>query len=232
MKQFHKISILLFFILSFFGCRKKELSSIVDQDRIYMDYYLSYNDFSNKTYATAHFFLDNDKGKRVELSQNSRVYYGGIELVAPNKRSTTYAANLFGYVDSSEFVWNDVDDRYFYNTAGIPSYIYANNKYFGYWFNPWWGYDFYWEGDSVGQGETVTVSLRVDQDTTFTVSATQNTTGRNYVHFTSWDTELLMGRMAYVTVSRRRIQPIREGTAAGGMLTTSYRSEGSWLYGY
>jgi hypothetical protein len=232
MKTSHYLLIFGLISLSLFGCRKKELSSVIDQDRIYMDFYLSYNEKFNRTYPSAYFFVDDLRGKRVELSQNSRIFYGGAELNPATKKSVHYTGNLVGYVDSSQFVWNDTEGRTFSNTVGIPNQIYANTQSFGYWFSPFWGYDFYWEGDSVGVNETVEVQLRVDQDTTFTLRESTSTNGRRHVHFTRWDTELLMGRVAYVTVTRRRTKLIDEGTAAGGQITTNYVSEGSWLYGY
>ena len=70
MKISHYLLVFGLVSLSLFGCRKKELSSVIDQDSIYMDFYLSYNERFNKTYPNAYFFVDDLRGKRVELSQN------------------------------------------------------------------------------------------------------------------------------------------------------------------
>lgn len=232
MKISHYLLVFGLVSLSLFGCRKKELSSVIDQDSIYMDFYLSYNERFNKTYPNAYFFVDDLRGKRVELSQNSRIFYAGLELEPLTRKSVQYTGTLTGYVDSSQFVWNDTEGRVFSNTVGIPNPIYAYTQSFGYWFSPFWGYDFYWEGDSVGIHETVEVILEVDQDTSFTLRESTSVAGRRFVHFGRWDTELLMGRTAYVTVIRRRVHAMQEATGAGGQITSSYVSEGSWLYGY
>ncbi len=181
-------------LLSMIACRKKELSSLVNQDRIFLDYTLTYNEYLNRTYAAAQFYMDNIKGRRVELSQNSRIFYAGQELVRPNKNSTNYNVSIIGIIDSSDFVWNDTEQSFYYHQAALPPYIGANTQYLG-WQGSNWGYNFYWQGDTLAAGESVILELRVEDPNgdNFTIEASQRTRGRDYVHIPSWDLERMQG---------------------------------------
>ena len=231
MKIIHYIGFILFFSISLVGCQKK--SDKVELDRIYADLSINYSEVTDASSAYARFYLDDEEGKRLNLDSESAVFYENIKLTPTFNGSNIYRTYLTGYIDSSEIVWNDGRGDVFSNSAVIPAPIYALDQSFGTHFNPYQGYDFYWEGDSVGLDEIVTVSWRVDDpDTSFTLTATQLEAGLKFAHFSRHAAEMMTWRRAYVTIHRQRRRPLTEGTPAGGVIRATYTSGGSALFGY
>lgn len=231
MKRYFSLSAIFFLIIFCMSCRKKELSSLVDQNEIYMYLRLSYNELYNRSYANARFYLNDIGGDRLILSQNSRVFYNNVELEAPNRKGTNYAVAIDGYQSGGTFDWNDVEGEHYLNTAEIPASIRVDNEYADAWATTW-GYDVYWYGDSLGVDEEVVLTLEVNGDTSFTIEVVENRAGENHVHIPAWRMDDLYGFDATMRISRIRYLPIEESPAAGGEIVTSYESEGSWLFSW
>jgi hypothetical protein len=229
MKNSIQIS-LLALILLICSCRKKELSSYVDQHQIFQDLWLSYDDASNSTYASARFFLGSLSGSRLELSQNSRVFYNGIELKKNSKRGTLYATAFNGYSSGFNFDWNDTEGRHFVNQAEIPAPIYGYNQTMNSWSAPTWGYDLYFDGDSIGVDEEVKLTIEVNQDTSFTIEIFESRQGRTFVHIPAWDVQRIIDFAPRFYLTRIRYRNLPETTAVGGRMGTAFVSGGSWLY--
>jgi len=227
MNYFKVIALSLCTVLILFSCRKKELSSLVDQNAIYMNLQLDYNEFQDRTLATARFYLDGANGKRLELSQNSRIFYADQELETATRRGTRYTAQLNGYWGGFNYDWNDTKKKTYQNQVDIPALIYARSQsttHFGF-----FSYDFYFEGDSIGLNEEIVLELEVDQDTSFTITVTETKEGRHFVRIPAWDMDDLAGYTARVTITRRKFSPIQEAPGAGGEIQSSYTQEGTWF---
>lgn len=229
MKKILLLSLLAILLINLGACRKKELSSLVDQNQIYQDLSLAYYDGSNITTATARFYEGSLSGSRLELSQDSRTFYNGVELKRTTKRGTNYAVTLNGFVGGANFDWNDSDDRHFVNKADIPASISSYSQTINGW-GATFGYDVYFDGDSIGVDEQVILRIDVNQDTTFNIEVTESTQGRRYVHLSSWDVQRLSGFTPSFYLTRRRLYDLSESTTVGGQLWTSYVSTSNWLY--
>ena len=226
---------IIFFLINstFFSCQKKDRSNIYDQDRIYIDLSITYNEITDESSCYAQFYLDDKEGIKLSLGSESSVFYENINMTPAFKGSDTYRAYLTGYMDSSEAVWTNTEGQRFHNTGVMPAPIHALDQSFGTHFNPYQGYDFYWEGDSVGLNEEVLIRLSVnDPDTSFTLTARQAVPGQKFAHFSRQAVEMMEWRRAYVTILRKKSSPLIEGTAAGGVIATSYMSGGAALFGY
>jgi hypothetical protein len=217
-------------MLALVSCRKKELSSYVDQNQIFQDLWLSYDDASNSTYASARFYLGSLSGSRLELSQNSRVFYNGIELKKNSKRGTLYSVSFNGYTSGFNFDWNDTEGQQFLNQAEIPAPIYSYNQTMNSWSAPTWGYDLYFDGDSIGLDEEVKLTIEVNQDTSFTIDIYESRQGRTFVHIPAWDVQRIINFAPRFYLTRIRYRNLNESTAVGGRLGTAFVSGGSWLY--
>lgn len=218
-----------FCLLAMVACRKKELSSTVDQTKIYQLLSLTYNYDSDYTSALARFYLNDINGSRLEMSQNSRVFYGSTQLVSPVNRGTNYSHVFSGYVSGLNFDWNDTEGRHFINKADIPAPIYAFTQYTNSW-SPTFGYDLEFNGDSIGVNEEVYLKIEVNQDTTFSIDITETSRGRTYVHIPSWEIEKLRSYSPSFYLIRRKIKNLDQSTTAGGRLETSYMSNFGTLY--
>jgi hypothetical protein len=226
-----KIVVLSIFLglFSMLSCRKKELSSTVDQTKIYQLLSLTYNYDTDNTYALARFYLNNINGSRLEMSQNSRVFYGSTQLASPVNRGTNYSHVFSGYVSGLNFDWNDTEGRHFINKADIPSPIYAFTQYTNSW-SPTFGYDLEFNGDSIGVNEEVYLKLEVNQDTSFTIDITETTRGRTFVHIPSWEIEKLRTFSPSFYLIRRKFKNLDQATSAGGRLETEFISNVGILY--
>jgi hypothetical protein len=227
--KYAHILILFLGLCSITACRKKELSSTVDQNKIYQLLSLTYDYQTNRTSALARFYLNDINGSRLEMSQNSKVFYGSTQLISTVNRGTNYSHVFNGYVSGLNFDWNDTENRHFINRADLPAPIYAVTQSTNSWSSSF-GYDLEFDGDSIGVNEEVYLKLEVNQDTSFSIDVTETTRGRTFVHIPSWEIEKLRTYSPSFYLIRRRYKNLTQQTSAGGRLDTEYISNSGILY--
>jgi hypothetical protein len=102
--------------LSLVGCQTEDAST-VDQDRIYADYWLYYDDGTDTTTVRASFRLGSSLGTLLRLTGESRVSFEGMPLPL-NDALGTHERAIAGFVDGGTFTYVNADGRTFRNTVG------------------------------------------------------------------------------------------------------------------
>ena len=97
MKRKSTIGIALLSVLFFAVSCKKEASNNIDQNRIYSEYEVTYNQSNNQTTAQVMFRMDHSSGSKIELMYPSRVGFNDENLAWRNiggRYEATRSGNL------------------------------------------------------------------------------------------------------------------------------------------
>lgn len=99
------------------GCNK-EVTDKVDQDKIFSQYLLRYDESTDVTSATATFRFNNASGTRLQLSEPSTIQVdnNGMDW---NSEEGNYEADFSGFKTSAQFDWVDLDGNSFSNEVSI-----------------------------------------------------------------------------------------------------------------
>ena len=112
-----KLVLLLLATIAFSAC-KKEVSKLVDQDKIWTFYELFYDQNTDKTYATATFRFSTEIGTQLELSDPSTVTVDGSEM-SWNSDLAYYTFEFNGFKTAATFNWVDTDGNSYENDIEI-----------------------------------------------------------------------------------------------------------------
>ncbi|MCB0569117.1 MAG: hypothetical protein KDC66_05115 [Phaeodactylibacter sp.] len=205
--------------LSLFSCNR-ELSSSVNQDRIFTVYELFYNANEDKTYARATFHFSNELGTKLELADPSKVTFDGDPLTF-NAVFAYYEREYAGFVQSGSFEWVDTEGNPFSNTieihdigygAGIDTIGRSSS------------YELAWSGAALAANEIVTVTINGENEQDAQVFATSNI-GANSIILAKDKLEKIGHGPGTVYMDRSYIPTIADAPSAGGRLTGRYRPE-------
>lgn len=100
------------------GCQR-ELSSDVNQDKIYAEYELFYNANEDITYARAVFRFNESKGQKLRLADGSEVRFNG-DLLTFKPALAYYEKSYPGQVMAGDFMWEDTNGKQYSNTISLP----------------------------------------------------------------------------------------------------------------
>lgn len=137
------------------GC-KKEDSSDVNQDKIYTDYEVFYNENDDKTVVIAKFRFGDAFGTILELTGSANVKYNGDELLY-NAFYGGHTKEYAGQVLGGQFVYTNTDGDVFTNTAlatssiGFPASFTTLNKSNA--------YDLQWDGTATATNQRVALFI-------------------------------------------------------------------------
>lgn len=152
-----KILALVAITILFASC-ESELSSDVNQDRIFTKYILVYEGEQDVTYARAWFNFGKETGTPLELADPSYVSFNDQEL--DFQRTFAFYEDLHqGFVSSGTFYWEDIDGKKFNNSIEITevdfpedlSEIDGNQSF-----------ELTWQGKALGDDEYVAVVINGD----------------------------------------------------------------------
>lgn len=215
---------MLFIALSFTACEDAELSSSVDQNRIYTNYELFYNSNEDVTYARASFRFGNSLGTLLELDGTSEVSFNGDVLSKEEEPITNflfYEKAYSGFVDNGTFTWVDNDGNNYENTIQINTIDYpdsigliARDS----------SYEMFWQGDSLAADESVTILINGDSEgdaKTFTQDADNSTS----IILQEWKLEGLPVGEADFWMDRTYQPDLNDATEAGGRIKGRYRPD-------
>jgi len=118
MKNLIKISCLLMVLGIFISC-EVENSADVNQDKIYADYDLRYNENSDKTTVVARFRFGGPTGTLLELTDNASVLFNDDELPF-NILFGGHSKEYSGQITEGEFMYTNTEGVLFTNKA--PAY--------------------------------------------------------------------------------------------------------------
>ncbi|HNV96368.1 MAG TPA: hypothetical protein PKG63_07840, partial [Bacteroidales bacterium] len=114
-----KLSYLLMFAISItFSSCKKESSENVNQDKIWAEYQLIYDNNTKITYARAIFKFSSITGTILELKDPAKVMFNN-DLLSYNPTLGYYEKQYTTFVTSGTFKYTDLDNHTFLNTLTI-----------------------------------------------------------------------------------------------------------------
>jgi len=222
-----KKTLIFIAIAAAFTACKKEVSSKVDQDKIWTYYELFYDQNADVTYATATFRFSSEIGTHLELSNPSVVSVEGMEMSWVSE-SAYYELQFSGIKSTAEFVWTDLDGNVFTNSIGLrdidfPAVIddtLFHSDEVNY---------FMWEGLPLDSFETARITLAGEGDSDdrkFFVDTLNATT------ITIDSLKLLQVDSGMVTIMLDKLYspPLTEATSRGGLLVGKYRPVNRLIY--
>lgn len=218
MKRKSTIAIALLSVLFFTACKKEE-SINIDQNRIYSDYEISYDQMTNQTVTQAIFRFDHTSGKKIELTYPARVGFENNSLAWRNI-SRSYSATRSGNHLNGSFAYFDVDGNRFTNSGVILNPIdlpwgMNNISKSGNFFLPW-------EGEALQSNETVKVIIGGgSQSGSKEFIAT--TIGSSYISLDKYDLNKLVTGTAQIQVQREKTTGLAQSNLSGGRITSTYK---------
>ncbi len=218
MKRITTLGIALVSVLFFTAC-KKENSINIDQNRIYSNYTIEYDQHSNQTSVKATFRVDHNSGKKIELTYPSRVGFDG-ESMSYRKIMGQYDFKRSGNAMNRPITYYDIDGKEFSNSgqniSGIDIPIGLNGiSKGGNFFLPW-------NGGPIALGESVIVTISGGSQSgskTFTV----NSVGANYIILDQFKLQNLVAGTATIQIKREVSNSLMQSNLAGGRITSTYK---------
>lgn len=206
-------------ILFFTSCQREE-SINIDQNRIYTEYSYTYDAEQGQSVMNATFKLDNNGGKRIELSFPARVSFDGENMSYRNAFGD-YQLKRSGSMTNGMFVYTDLNENSYEN--GISA-IRAIELPFGLntisrngnFFLPW-------DGDALQPGETITVTIN-PQGEGSTRSFTTSSAGATHIILDEYRLKQIEPGFAKIQIIRERESTVNSSPLSGGRIELKYKS--------
>lgn len=218
------LSIILVFLslampLSLAGCLTEDAAT-VDQDRIYADYWLYYDEATDTTTVRAAFRLGHALGTLLRLTGESRVSFEGMPL-SFNADLGTHERQIAGLVDGGTFEYVNAEGTVFRNTVGhlepiaLPSDLTELSRAVG--------ATIAWTGSPVAESQSVVVGARTDRILDIQLSS-ERTFGASTVRLDPAQLDRLPAGTVYVGLQRFEDYAVAEGgaTRAGAHVWSTY----------
>lgn len=204
-------------VLGLSSCRR-ESSSDVNQDRIYQEYSVEYDDEKQETEIRAFYRLGDANGTRLELEPPSKVELDGYEMDWQNSWAT-YKAE-FDYYKSYgtlSFTNNDgvvFNNYYSFNIAtNVPYNLSSITKGSS--------YRFYWDGPALGSNETITVKIEGIGES---VQVNESSYGATSVNFSQSKISQISEGDARISLVRTKKANLQSTTNVGGEINYKFTS--------
>ena len=219
-RQVKQISVILLVVtFAAAGC-KKEISKNIDQDKIFTQYELFYDQTENVTYATATFKFSSNYGTKLMLSDPSTITLDGIEMDWDNDNG--YYQNQFdGFKSTATFHWVDLDGNSFTNTidirdialpATIDNFHFADSVTY-----------FMWNGSALDSSENVTLTIDGVGETDRR-DFRLDTVGATTFTLDSVQLSQIDSGMIQLFLNLRYSPALTEQTSRGGSITGRYQT--------
>ncbi|MEL6676191.1 MAG: hypothetical protein AAFR61_28555 [Bacteroidota bacterium] len=208
----------------FQACVEAEPSDLVDQDRIFTDYELFYNENTDVTRATAIFrFGSGVTGTPLELAGSSEVSFEGemmVKKVEPITNITYYVVEMAGKTSTGTFRWEDTEGTVYENAitlveigypADLPATLSRTESF-----------TLTWDGTALGADESVAVT--VDGPNAFNEKVfTQSAQGSTSIILTKDKLDDIDPGEGKLFMDRNFSPEIMQAPGAGGRITAKYR---------
>jgi hypothetical protein len=201
------------------GCQT-ELSSSVDQDRIFTAYELYYDRNSDITTARAVFRFGNLTGTQLQLAAPAEVRFNN-DVLAYNSVLGFYERDYSGFLTGGTFVYRDVNNRSFTNTiaglkiidfpASFPTNFGRSNSF-----------TLTWAGEPLGTNERLDVLLTSSNITEPQLFIQPGAGSTNIVLAADQLTRLAVGQ-GNASLFRYLVLPLQQATSAGGSISGRYQ---------
>lgn len=149
-----KIVSIIFFAILFASC-ESELSSDVNQDRIFTKYILVYESEQDITYARAWFNFGKETGTALELADPSYVSFNNKNLEF-QRTLAFYEDELAGFTSSGTFLWEDTEGMRYENSIEITEIAFPDNLTE---IDGSKSFELEWEGKTLGEDEYVAIAI-------------------------------------------------------------------------
>ncbi len=203
-------------IVLFSAC-KREDSSAIDQDRIYTEYRVSYNEIEDETTATAIFRIDDANGTKLELTDNAQAVFNN-QVMNYKNLDGSHQLVLDGFIPDGtfEYVNNDgvsfINEVPFIDPVGFFSNVNTTLTR---------GQDriFLWTGNPVALNECVKTTVPDDQLLCFEASTSVVLHGEAIAEINEDQKEIALIRERESVINASPI-----GGIEGGKITTEFFS--------
>jgi len=207
----------IFSLLNLHCSTSTEPCDAVDQDRIHQSYTVSYMKNKDTTTASAQFRFGDNTGNTLELVGNCTIVHSTVTLSKNNALGlgTSYHGTKTGYQSEQQFIFTDATGKSYTNVLQLhnielnspPSTI---TKAAGATIN--------WNGNAVGAGETVSISLATAPEADGLSVASTTVVGKTSITVApSRLTSFSVGTKYYMRVHRDVEGGLQEqGSAKGG----------------
>ncbi len=203
-----------------FSACKKEVSSKIDQDKIWTYYLLHYDQNTDLTHASATFRFSSQNGTRLMLSDTSNVLVDGSEMVF-NEQLGLYEFEFSGKKDSAEFIWTDLDGLVFRNKAFLRDVSYPAVLADTLFQSDSVSY-FVWEGAALDSFESIQLTIDGSSNTDARIFKA-DTVGATMITIDSLTLKLITVGSAGLILEKSYSPPLTEQTARGGWRIGKYR---------
>lgn len=219
-KQLKKLLSLLILSICFSAC-EKEISKLVDQDKIWTYYELFYDQNVDKTYATATFRFSSVNGTKLKLSEPSAVMVDGAQMEWQEDEGV-YRNEFSGLKSSASFHWVDLNGNSFTNEITIREVSFAtivNDLHY----SDSVAY-LMWDGAALDSSETMSLTIdgpgNTDARVFYVDSVNATTITIDSVRLSYVDSGLVG-----LVLNRRYSPALTEQTSRGGQLTGRYLTD-------
>jgi len=211
MKRF-LIVILLMSLIS--SCRKD--SSEIEQNRIYQEYDVVYNNQTGNTEVSATFREDDASGKILKLTGGAKVFFNEQQISGKSNFYETYA----GFISPVKIEFVDSDGKKYTNysfginyvdVSPLENFISGINNYFS------------WGGSAVGENESVTFYARNSEGTSNDQRVSQQ--GASAINLNSTFFDNFQNQFFTYWLKRKRISYLGDFAIVGGSFSVYYRSQ-------
>ena len=211
MKRFLIVVLLIGLISS---CRKD--SSEIEQNRIYQEYDVVFNNQTGNTEVSATFREDDASGKILRLTGGAKVYFNEQQISGKSNFYETYA----GFVSPIKIEFVDSDGKKYTNysfginyvdVSPLQNFISGTNNYFS------------WGGSAVGENESVTFYARNSEGTSNDQRVSQQ--GASAINLNSTFFDDFQNQFFTYWLKRKRISYLGDFAIVGGRFSVYYRSQ-------
>ena len=206
------IVILLIGLIS--ACRKD--SSEIEQNRIYQEYDVVYNNQTGNTEVSATFRENDASGKILKLTGGAKVFFNEEQISGKSNFYETYA----GFISPVKIEFVDSDGKKYTNysfginyvdVSPLENFISGINNYFS------------WGGSAVGENESVTFYARNSEGTSNDQRVSQQ--GASAINLNSTFFDNFQNQFFTYWLKRKRISYLGDFAIVGGSFSVYYRSQ-------
>lgn len=209
--------ILFIVVVSLLSSCKPDETIDVNQDKIFTEFELFYNEVEQRTYATAKFRHKKAKGTVLKLSSSSSVTFANQELFY-NAALQQYEKIFDSLLSHGEFVWLDTDGRKYTNSIELSDISLPEGQVL----IPGKDNSILWSGLPIREGEYVILFLNSPGEGTQYVI--NKTFGSKSVEVQPRTLDKLSKGEILTRIERNSVFDLNEQTGSGGSLKAKYRS--------
>jgi hypothetical protein len=199
---------------------KKESSDSVDQDKIWAEYQLIYDNNTKITYARAIFKFSNMAGTVLELVSPAVVKCDN-DLLSYNPTFGYYEKQYVGMKNTGTFKYTDLDNNSFQNTltitdtVGFPASLDTIHKSVP--------FELTWTGSAIKANETISIWLNSNVEGDARILTSNMVNGTSIIFPANQLTQLGLGPYGMLAMERLYRPAISQATSAGGLITIKYK---------